>query len=331
MARKIHFDVTDEDKANATKLAVTHSEPASRAPSLSGMAKSLQAAAAASIREIETRLIDDSQFKDRIQIDDDEVAELAESIRSQGQLIPILVSPIQGGRFRIVYGRRRLAALRSLGLTAKALVRELDENQAIIAQGQENSYRKDLSWIEKAVFAKQLIDAGKSDQLVCDALNIDQKARKDGEKLTGLSRMRQVTVRLSSDLIDAIGPAPKVGRDRWYEISQQLEKKGFPPGNQAGFSVEIAVAAQRGVSSDERFLLLETKLRQTKIPSPRSTNSTAAVDETITKIGAIRISQRLATITVTRKDAAALHQWIAENPNDALNALQEAQKKSEQQ
>lgn len=331
MARKIQFDVTDEDKATAKTPAVTYAEPASRAPSLSGMAKSLQAAAAAAIREIETRLIDDSRFKDRIQVDDDEVVELAESIRSQGQLIPILVSPIQGGRYRIVYGRRRLAALRSLGLAAKAFVRELDEDQAIIAQGQENSYRKDLSWIEKAVFAKQLIEAGKSDQLVCDALNIDQKARRDGEKLTGLSRMRQVTARLSPELIDAIGPAPKVGRDRWYEIAQQLEKKEFPPGNQSAFSAEIAEAAQRGLPSDARFTLLETKLRQTKTSPSRSLNSASALGKTITKIGAISVSPRLATITVARKDAAALHQWIAEHPNDALNALHEAQQKSEQQ
>lgn len=331
MARKIQFDVTDEDKATAKTPAVTYAEPASRAPSLSGMAKSLQAAAAAAIREIETRLIDDSRFKDRIQVDDDEVVELAESIRSQGQLIPILVSPIQGGRYRIVYGRRRLAALRSLGLAAKAFVRELDEDQAIIAQGQENSYRKDLSWIEKAVFAKQLIEAGKADQLVCDALNIDQKARRDGEKLTGLSRMRQVTARLSPELIDAIGPAPKVGRDRWYEIAQQLEKKEFPPGNQSAFSAEIAEAAQRGLPSDARFTLLETKLRQTKTSPSRSLNSASAMGKTITKIGAISVSPRLATITVARKDAAALHQWIAEHPNDALNALHEAQQKSEQQ
>ncbi len=331
MARKIQLDVTDEDKATAKTPAVTYVEPASRAPSLSGMAKSLQAAAAAAIRDIETRLIDDSQFKDRIQVVDDEVVELAESIRSQGQLIPILVSPIQGGRYRIVYGRRRLAALRTLGLPAKALVRELDEDQAIIAQGQENSYRKDLSWIEKAVFAKQLIDAGKSDQLVCDALNIDQKARRGGEKLTGLSRMRQVTARLSPDLIDAIGPAPKVGRDRWYEVAQLLEKKAFPPGNQTIFSADITAAALRGALSDERFILLETMLRQTKTSAPRLPKSAAAVGETITEIGAIRVSPRMATIIVTRKHAASLHQWIAEHPNDALQALHDAQKKSEQQ
>jgi ParB family chromosome partitioning protein len=329
MARKIQFDVSDADASDARPAAALQAEPASRAPSLSGMAKSLQAAAAAAIREIDTRLIDDSQFKDRIRTDDDEVIELAESIRAQGQLIPILLSPMPGGRFRIVYGRRRLAALRHLGLTAKALVRELDEDQAVIAQGQENSFRKDLSWIEKAVFAKQLLDAGKSDQLVCDALNIDQKARKEGDKLTGLSRMRQVTARVSADLIEAIGPAPKTGRDKWYEISQQLEKKGFPPGNQAHLAAQIAQAATRGTTSDARFALLEDLLRQRTEAAPQRP-APPGTRAAVTAWGAVKISPRTVLITIESKSAADLHRWIADHPDDALQALHDAQKKSEQ-
>ncbi len=329
MARKIQFDVTDDAATAVQSTVPAPPEPASRAPSLSGMAKSLQAAAAAAIRDIDTRLIDDSQFKDRIQPDDDEVVELADSISAQGQLIPILVSPTAGGRFRIVYGRRRLAALRHLGLQAKALVRELDEDQAIIAQGQENSYRKDLSWIEKAVFAKQLLDAGKSDQLVCDALNIDQKARKDGEKLTGLSRMKQVTARIGAELIDAVGPAPKVGRDRWYDLAQQLDKKEFPPGNQGVLVSEITAAAARGVPSDERFLALETLLRRAKT-APSTPPALAGPQQTVNSLGAVKVSPRSATITITSRDAANLHRWITEHPDDALQALHDAQKKSEQ-
>lgn len=112
------------------------------------MARSLHAAAAASIREIDPRLIDESAFEDRIDPEDDEIVDLAGRIRARGQLIPILVSPLPQGRFRIVYGRRRLAALRRIGLPAKALVRDLDEDQAILAQGQENTFRRDLTWIE---------------------------------------------------------------------------------------------------------------------------------------------------------------------------------------
>jgi ParB family transcriptional regulator, chromosome partitioning protein len=331
MARKIHFEVTEDETEAAQPAPSAPPDTTSRAPSLSGMAKSLQAAAAASIRDIDTRLIDDSQFKDRIRADDDEVLELAESIRAQGQLIPILVSPVSGGRFRIVYGRRRLAALRQLGVPAKALVRELDEDQAVIAQGQENSFRKDLSWIEKAVFAKQLLDADKSDNLVCDALNIDQKARKQGEKLTGLSRMRQVTARLSSDLIEAIGPAPKTGRDRWYDVAQQLEKKQFPPGNQSTFTVEIQRAAAAGMASDDRFALLVSLLNRKKdllSPRPAAANKP---HQTITQLGAVKVTPRSATITIESKASADLHKWISEYPNDALTALHNAHKKSEQQ
>lgn len=322
MARKIQFDVSEEAKTPEVVAPAP-----SRAPSLSGMAKSLQAAAAASIREIETRLIDDSAFKDRIDPDAEEILDLADSIRAQGQLIPILVSPLPSGRFRIVYGRRRLAALRHLGLPAKALVRDLDEDQAIIAQGQENTYRKDLSWIEKASFAKQLLEAGKSDELVCDALNIDQKARKAGEKLTGLSRMRQVAARFAPELIDAIGAAPKVGRDRWYEASQTLEKKGFPPGNQSALTTEIAAAAARGMASDDRFTLFESLLRRPvvgKAPAP------AKAPRVETALGSVAVSARSATITITKKDAADLHRWISDHPDAALQALRDAQQKSEQ-
>lgn len=328
MARKIQFDVSDDTPppvaVEKPAPAPVSAQPPSRAPSLSGMARSLQAAAAASIREIDPRLIDDSQFKDRINPQDEDIIDLADSIRAQGQLIPILVSPLPAGRFRIVYGRRRLAALKTLGLPAKALVRELDEDQAIIAQGQENTYRKDLSWIEKAAFAKQLLDAGKSDDLVCDALNIDQKARKAGDKLTGLSRMRQVTARLSPDLIDAVGAAPSVGRDRWYELAQTIERKGFPPGNQDDLVDEVL--AHPALGSDDRFALLESLLKRST-PAP---DAAPKAQRIVNPIGMVKVSPKAATITITSKTAASLHKWIAEHPDDALQALHSAQQKSEQ-
>ena len=171
MARKVTFDIPeDEEKQQSSSISPTRTQ--SRAPALSGMARSLQDAAQSSIQEISTDLIDDSEFQDRLALDDeDDIRELAESIDKQGQLIPILLSP-EGGRYRIIYGRRRLAALRLIGKPAKALIRGLDEDQAILAQGQENSFRKDLSWIEKALFARSLIESGKDEGLVCDALNI---------------------------------------------------------------------------------------------------------------------------------------------------------------
>lgn len=330
MARKIQFEIDQDGQELPDTAQSPAPEPTSKAPSLSAMAKSLHAAAAASIREIDPRLIDESQFQDRIPDDDQDVADLAISIQTQGQLIPILVSPIPNGRFRIIYGRRRLAALRTLNLPAKALVRDLDEDQAIIAQGQENTFRKDLSWIEKAMFARQLVQAGKPDELICDTLNVDQKARRAGEKLTGLSRMKQVMGKLDHALVEAVGPAPKVGRDRWYGVSQAIEKQGFPPGNQGHFLTEIERARDEGIPSDKRFDLLEQVVKS-QSKAQAETKKTAMPVSQVSKIGTVKVNARSATITVSSAEARNLHLWISENPDQALLALVEAQQKFERQ
>lgn len=316
MARKITFHVSPDEMANPD----TGVKPA---PALAGMARSLQAAAAASVRDLDVALIEDSPHQDRLEIDPDEIAELAQSIRQNGQLVPILVSPLPAGRFRIVYGRRRLLALRQLGQVAKALVRDLSDDQAIIAQGQENSARKDLSFIEKAAFAGQLMAEGKSDDLIADALNIDQKARANGDKLTNLSRIRQVIQRISPDLIRAIGAAPSFGRDRWYSLAQDIEKAGFPPGNQADF---IKAAEVRKGTSDDRFTAVERAIPSKAKAPPQARPKTLATEApAIVKTTALK-----ATITVSITTAKDLHAWIRKNPQAAIDALLEAQAKSKQ-
>lgn len=312
MARRISFEVAAEDLPAAE---------ASRAPALSGMARSLQAAAAATVREIPVDQIDASGLRDRLELNDEDIEDLAASIQSQGQLIPILVSPSPNGRYRIVYGRRRLEALRRLGIPAKALVRDLNDTQAILAQGQENSFRKDLSWIEKASFARELLDSGRSDELVCDALNIDQKARRSGEKLTGLSRMRQVTTRFAPALIEAVGPAPSVGRDRWYDLSVKIERKGILP-TQQDHLIESITQAREKADSDKRFNLLEQLVnRQDEAPAAAEK---IAVQNYSSDVGEVKTSTKSASITISARKSKALHAWVCENPQAALEALMQA-------
>lgn len=317
MARRISFEV--EDSAEAVN------QQASRAPSLSGMARSLQAAAATTIREIPVELIEASSLRDRLEIGEDELEDLTHSIREQGQLIPILVSPLPQGRYRIVYGRRRLEALRRLGISAKALVRDLSDSEAIIAQGQENSFRKDLSWIEKASFARELMDDGRADELICDALNIDQKARRNGDKLTGLSRMRQVTARLEAGLIEAVGPAPAVGRDRWYNLSVKIERQNLGPEAQANFTAEIISARETGTTdSNARFDLLEKMVQRPRKTVSCELSSTEQITDHRNSRASVKADSRNASITVKAVDASDLHQWIRNNPEAALKALEEA-------
>lgn len=87
------------------------------------------------------------------------IEELASSIRTHGLLSPILVSPLDNRRFRIIAGERRFRACQMAGLTQiRAIVRTMEEQSRIEVQLIENIQRKDLSPIEEARVFRRLID-----------------------------------------------------------------------------------------------------------------------------------------------------------------------------
>lgn len=137
-------------------------EPRTRFPetgAMSGMKSTLRDLSSNAVREIDPAYIDGAGPKDRLDFSDEDVADLAESIRAHGQQVPIMVRPIaeRPGYYRIVYGRRRLRALSRLGVPAKALVRSLNDEQAILAQGQENSQRLDPELHREGAFRERVI------------------------------------------------------------------------------------------------------------------------------------------------------------------------------
>src|SRR4051794_8353231 len=132
-------------------------------------------ASAALITELDPALIDPSPVRDRFTQDDDPSFEtLKASIAQRGQEIPILVRehPTSPGRYQSAYGHRRIRAARELGRTVKALLRKLSDEDLVVAQGVENSTREDLTFIERAVFAMHLEDAGHDRSVVQEALSI---------------------------------------------------------------------------------------------------------------------------------------------------------------
>lgn len=88
--------------------------------------------------------------------DEQTIQELAESIREQGILSPILVRP-QGEKFQIVAGERRYQAAKLAGLKdVPALIRRVSDNEAKILSLIENIQREDLNDIDRAAAIKEL-------------------------------------------------------------------------------------------------------------------------------------------------------------------------------
>lgn len=215
-------------------------------------------ATGASVVELDPNLVDTSFVQDRFpDADDPSFLALKESLREHGQEVPILVRPHpeREGRYQAAYGHRRLEATRELGLKIKAVVRALDDHQLIVAQGIENSVRRDLSFIERAMFARALEDGGYDRPVIMAALSTDK---------TELSKMISVARALPEAIARAIGPAPKAGRRRWLQLADLLRTA------RAACRVESVLAAPDAPrDSDARFLkALGVAAEKGKILSP---------------------------------------------------------------
>ena len=95
----------------------------------------------------------------RSRFDEDALESLASSIASRGVIQPIIVSPLGGGRYRLVAGERRWRAAQKARLhEIPALVRELDQREVMALALIENLQREDLNPVEEARAYQKLSD-----------------------------------------------------------------------------------------------------------------------------------------------------------------------------
>ena len=207
--------------------------------------------------DLDPDLVDGSFVQDRLEADGREFDELLVAIRERGQDSPILVRPhpTKNARYMVVFGHRRLEAARLLGRKVRAVVKAMNDRDHVVAQGQENSARANLSFIERASFAARLT------QLRYDADNATVMAALGVDRAT-LSKMLSVAS-LPEDVLRAIGAAKGIGRDRWYELKLILEKSSI-------YERAAQIIAEEGFSampSDNRFNLLFSRLKAAKTRS----------------------------------------------------------------
>jgi ParB family chromosome partitioning protein len=202
-----------------------------------------QVESGSAIVELDTALIEGSFVSDRMaDATDASIDALAESIRESGQQVPILVRPHPDdrNRYQIAFGHRRVRAAARLGIKIRAVVRDLSDQELVVAQGKENLDRRDLSFIEKAFFALHLEALDFDRAVIMQALSTDK---------SDLSRYIAVAKAIPEAIARAIGPAPKAGRARWIALSEALASAT------ARKAAEKAIAepAFAGLDTDSRF------------------------------------------------------------------------------
>jgi len=273
-----------------------------------------------SIVDLDPGLVDGSFVADRLDASDQEYQELLAAVRDHGQDTPILVRPhpTNAGRYQTVFGHRRVKVAQQLGRPVRAVIKELGDRDHIIAQGQENTARANLSFIEKTLFAARILAQGHDADTVKAALATDD---------TTLSKMRSVSANVPDAVIHAIGPAKGTGRDRWWQLSKLLEM----PADREKATEFVGTARFAAVDSDARFDLLFGHLSQpiksatgksrvkTKTWSPRDRTVTAKITDT----------GRAFTLVLKSKEASRFGTFISENLEQLFRAFKDQETRSE--
>jgi ParB family transcriptional regulator, chromosome partitioning protein len=136
----------------------------STAPNRRGLGRGLEvllggAATSPELVQLPVGSIRPNSRQPRRRFDAEGITELAESVRAQGLVQPVVVRPAGAGAWELIAGERRWRAARTAGLaTIPALVRESDDRDSLLLALVENVAREDLSPIEEARAYAVLID-----------------------------------------------------------------------------------------------------------------------------------------------------------------------------
>ena len=218
-------------------------------------------------------------FKDhpfKIQ-NDEEMKRLMESIQKFGTLTPALARPIPEGGYELIAGHRRLAACQALGIeTMPVIVRDLSDDEAVIAMVDANLQREHILPSEKAFAYKMKLDAikhqGKASVQVAEKLlSVEKVADDAGESKDQVRRYIRLTYLIPEllEMVDenkiAFNPAVEIS---YLEQSEQrvllnaMEFNDCTPSHAQ--SIRLKKLSQEGVLQDQTIydILAEQKPNQ---------------------------------------------------------------------
>lgn len=195
------------------------------------------------LKDLPVDLLQRGRYQPRVDMREESLADLAESIRAQGVVQPIVVRPIGDNRYEIIAGERRWRAAQIAGLgEIPAIIRDVPDEAAVAMALIENIQREDLNPLEEANAIKRLIvEFEMTHQEAGDAVGRSRTA------VSNLLRLLDLSVSVkpfleSGDL--EMGHARALlalNPEQQYEAAQIIVKRGL--------SVREAEALSRSIQS----------------------------------------------------------------------------------
>lgn len=143
---------------------------------LSALLSDRSATVSEELVEIDLDLIEPNSLQPRTNFDESRLEELAQSIRSNGIIQPLLVRRIENGKYQLIAGERRWRAAQRAGLpNVPCVVKEIPDDKVLELALIENIQRQELNAIEEAHAYKRLIETlGLTQEMVAQRVGRDR-------------------------------------------------------------------------------------------------------------------------------------------------------------
>lgn len=259
-----------------------------------------------STNELDVSLLRPGKYQPRKHFNENALQELAESIKAQGVMQPIVVRPVEGGQFEIVAGERRWRATKLAGLeTIPAIVRDINDQTAMAMALIENIQREDLSPIESATALQSLKDEfSLTSKEVASAVG---KSEKEVSELLTLLKLPEPLLRLMERGTES--PQILGVLNRCYKLDSEATASFVA--NKSAITYDDANAFQKYLKERDK-----DPVGQSTEPSPSSSNAQGDGRE-----GAEEEDGQGEDVNVKQKGAEAPSQEPAQVPGSTEDEL----------
>jgi ParB family chromosome partitioning protein len=229
------------------------------------------------LKELPIDLLSRGRFQPRIDMREETLAELAESIKAQGVVQPIVVRPLPGNgaetRYEIVAGERRWRAAQLAGLhSIPAVVRDIPDESAVAVALIENIQREDLNPIEEGRALNRLVEEfGLTHADAASAVGRSRATVTNLLRLLELPRLvREMLERRELDMGHARALAGLTSPELQLEVAQRALQQGWSVRETesavrrvGGSPSGARPARKRGDGADPNVQRLESELAET--------------------------------------------------------------------
>ena len=222
-----------------------------------------------SLAELAVGLLKPGRFQPRTRMDPQSIAELADSIKAQGLIQPILVRPVENGKYEIIAGERRWRASQLAGLTQVPVVIRVVPDKAALAMALvENIQREDLNPLEEATGIQRLVDEfDMTHEVAAQAVGRSRSAVTNLLRLLNLSKAVQDLLMQGKIEMGHARALLAVSGPRQAELAHQI------------------ISRNLSVREAEQLVgQVETQFRKTLRKQPRKDRDLQALEEELSEI-----------------------------------------------